>query len=538
VVFLLSIKEKIVEEIENGKTSLGIEFGSTRIKAVLVGNDFSPLASGSFEWETSLENGIWTYSLEEIWRGLQYSYQKVFAEVKERYGVTISKIGSIGFSAMMHGYMAFDKQGNLLVPFRTWRNTMTEEAAKKLTELFQFNIPQRWSIAHLYHAILRNEPHIEKLDFLTTLAGYIHWQLTGEKVLGIGDASGMFPIDMVMHNYDMHMLETFNHLPEVEKYSLNVDKLLPKVLVAGENAGILTPEGAKKLDVSGNLQGGIPLCPPEGDAGTGMVATNSVAPRTGNISAGTSIFAMVVLEKPLTKVHTEIDLVTTPSGDLVGMAHANNGYSDVDAWVNIFQQFAEVLNVKVGRDVLYTGLYSQALLGDPDCGGILAYNYFTGENITGVSEGRPLVVRKPKSNFNLPNFMRAHLFTSLGALKIGMDILLKDEGVKLDKLLGHGGLFKTPIVGQSAVAAAVNTPVSVMETAGEGGAWGIALLASYLKNRDTSSTLTEFLSKKVFAGYVAAEVKPDPKDVAGFEQFINRYKKGIPIEQAAVDYLI
>lgn len=538
MVFLLSIKEKIVEEIENGKTSLGIEFGSTRIKAVLVGNDFSPLASGSFEWETSLENGIWTYSLEEIWRGLQYSYQKVFAEVKERYGVTISKIGSIGFSAMMHGYMAFDKQGNLLVPFRTWRNTMTEEAAKKLTELFQFNIPQRWSIAHLYHAILRNEPHIEKLDFLTTLAGYIHWQLTGEKVLGIGDASGMFPIDMVMHNYDMHMLETFNHLPEVEKYSLNVDKLLPKVLVAGENAGILTPEGAKKLDVSGNLQGGIPLCPPEGDAGTGMVATNSVAPRTGNISAGTSIFAMVVLEKPLTKVHTEIDLVTTPSGDLVGMAHANNGYSDVDAWVNIFQQFAEVLNVKVGRDVLYTGLYSQALLGDPDCGGILAYNYFTGENITGVSEGRPLVVRKPKSNFNLPNFMRAHLFTSLGALKIGMDILLKDEGVKLDKLLGHGGLFKTPIVGQAAVAAAVNTPVSVMETAGEGGAWGIALLASYLKNRDTSSTLTEFLSKKVFAGYVAAEVKPDPKDVAGFEQFINRYKKGIPIEQAAVDYLI
>jgi sugar (pentulose or hexulose) kinase len=538
VVFLLSIKEKIVEEIQNGKTSLGIEFGSTRIKAVLVGNDFSPLASGSFEWETSLENGIWTYSLEEIWRGLQYSYQKVFDEVKERYGVTISKIGSIGFSAMMHGYMAFDKQGNLLVPFRTWRNTMTEEAAKKLTELFQFNIPQRWSIAHLYHAILRNEPHIEKLDFLTTLAGYIHWQLTGEKVLGIGDASGMFPIDMKMHNYDMHLLETFNHLPEVEKYSLNVEKLLPKVLVAGENAGFLTPEGAKKLDVSGNLQGGIPLCPPEGDAGTGMVATNSVAPRTGNISAGTSIFAMVVLEKPLSKVHTEIDLVTTPSGDLVGMAHANNGYSDVEAWVNIFQQFAEVLNVKVGRDLLYTGLYNQALLGDPDCGGILAYNYFTGENITGVSEGRPLVVRKPKSNFNLPNFMRTHLFTSLGALKIGMDILLKDEGVKLDKLLGHGGLFKTPIVGQAAVAAAVNTPVSVMETAGEGGAWGIALLASYLKNKDTNSTLTEFLSKKVFAGYVAEEVKPDPKDVAGFEQFINRYKKGIPIEQAAVDYLI
>lgn len=534
----MSIKQKIVEEIQNGETSLGIEFGSTRIKAVLVGSDFLPLASGNFEWETSLEDGIWTYSLEEIWRGLQYSYQKLFAEVKEQYGVTISKIGSIGFSAMMHGYMAFDKQGNLLVPFRTWRNTMTEEASKKLTDLFQFNIPQRWSIAHLYQAILNNEPHIEKLDFLTTLAGYIHWQLTNEKVLGIGDASGMFPIDVNTHNYDGNMLGQFNQLPEVSMHSLDVAKLLPKVLLAGENAGVLTAEGAKKLDVSGNLQAGIPICPPEGDAGTGMVATNSVAPRTGNVSAGTSIFAMVVLEKPLAKVHTEIDLVTTPSGDLVGMAHANNGYSDVDAWVNIFQQFAEAINVNIPRDLLYMGLYSQALLGDPDCGGILAYNYFAGENITGVSEGRPIVVRKPKSNFTLPNFMRAHLFTSLGALKIGMDILLKDEDVKLDKLLGHGGLFKTPIVGQEAVAAAVNTPVSVMKTAGEGGAWGIALLASYLKNRETSSTLAEFLSKNVFAGYVAEEVKPDPKDVDGFEQFIHRYKNGIPIEQAAVDYLI
>lgn len=534
----MTIKEKIVEEIQNGKTSLGIEFGSTRIKAVLIGNDFQPLASGSFEWETSLENGVWTYSLEEIWKGLQYSYQKLFAEVKEKYGVTLSKIGSIGFSAMMHGYMAFDKQGNLLVPFRTWRNTMTEEAAKKLTELFKFNIPERWSIAHLYQAILCNEPHIEKIDFLTTLAGYIHWQLTGEKVLGICDASGMFPIDMDTRNYDNNMLESFNKLPEVKKHSLSVEKLLPKILVAGENAGVLTPEGAKKLDVSGNLQSGIPLCPPEGDAGTGMVATNSVAPRTGNISAGTSIFAMVVLEKSLKEVHTEIDMVTTPTGDLVGMAHANNGYSDIDAWVNIFDEFTKAINVKIPKDLLYMGLYSQAFLGDPDCGGILAYNYLAGENITGVSEGRPLVVRKPKSNFNLPNFMKAHLFTSLGALKIGMDILLKDEGVKLDKLLGHGGLFKTPIVGQEAVAAAVNTPVSVMKTAGEGGAWGIALLASYLKNKENDLTLSEFLSKKVFAGYVADEVKPELKDVEGFEKFMDRYKKGIPIEQAAVDYLI
>lgn len=534
----MTINENRAKEIQNGKTSLGIEFGSTRIKAVLIGNDFSPLASGSFEWETSLKDGIWTYSLEEIWKGLQYSYQKLFAEIKEKYGVTLSKIRSIGFSAMMHGYMAFDKQGNLLVPFRTWRNTMTEEAAKKLTESFQFNIPERWSIAHLYQAILHKEPHIEKLDFITTLAGYIHWQLTGKKVLGICDASGMFPIDMKTHNYDKHMLETFNHLPEVEKYSLNVKKLLPKVLLAGENAGVLTPEGANKLDVSGNLQSGIPLCPPEGDAGTGMVATNSVAPRTGNISAGTSIFAMVVLEKPLKKVHPEIDMVTTPTGDLVGMVHANNGYSDIDAWVNIFHEFAEAINVSIPKDLLYMGLYTQAFLGDPDCGGILAYNYFAGENITGISEGRPLIVRKPKSNFNLPNFMKAHLFTSLGALKIGMDILLKDEDVKLDKLLGHGGLFKTPIVGQEAVAAAVNTPVSVMGTAGEGGAWGIALLASYLNNRENDSTLAEFLSKKVFAGYVADEVKPEAKDVKGFEQFMKRYKKGIPIEQAAVDYLI
>ncbi|URZ01096.1 xylulokinase [Clostridium felsineum] len=534
----MTIEEKRVQEIKNGETSLGIEFGSTRIKAVLIANDFSILASGSFEWETSLENGVWTYSLDEIWKGLQYSYQKLFAEVKEKYGVVLSTIGSIGFSAMMHGYMAFDNKGELLVPFRTWRNTMTEEAAKKLTDLFKFNIPERWSIAHLYQAILRDEPHIEKLDFLTTLAGYIHWQLTGEKVLGIGDASGMFPIDMNTHNYDKNMLETFKHLPEVEKHSLDLEKLLPKVLLAGENAGVLTLEGAKKLDVSGNLKPGIPLCPPEGDAGTGMVATNSVAPRTGNVSAGTSIFAMVVLEKPLNKVHPEIDIVTTPSGDLVAMAHANNGCSDLEAWVNIFQQFTEAINVTMKKDLLYMALYTQAFQGDADCGGVLAYNYFAGENITGVSEGRPMVVRKAKSNFNLPNFMRAHLFTSLGALKIGMDILLKDEAVKLDKLLGHGGLFKTPIVGQAAVAGAVNAPVSVMETAGEGGAWGIAILANYLKNNEDKTTLAEFLSKHVFAGYVAEEVQPDPKDVKGFEQFIERYKKGIPIQQAAVEHLI
>ncbi len=532
------MKDQRAEEIENGKTSLGIEFGSTRIKAILIGNDFTPLASGSFEWETSLKDGIWTYPLEEIWKGLQYSYQKLFAEVKEKYGVTLTNIGSIGFSAMMHGYMAFDKEGQLLVPFRTWRNTMTEKAAKKLTELFQYNIPERWSIAHLYQAILNNEPHLEKLDFMTTLAGYIHWQLTNEKVLGICDASGMFPIDINTHDYDEALLKKFTNLPDVAKYSFDINKLFPKVLLAGANAGTLTAEGAKMLDVSGNLKSGIPICPPEGDAGTGMVATNSIAPRTGNISAGTSIFAMIVLEKTLSRLHTEIDLVTTPSGDLVGMAHANNGFSDVDAWVNVFQQFTEAINVKLSKELLYMALYSQALLGDPDCGGVLAYNYFAGESITGVAEGRPLVVRKPKSHFTLPNLMRAHLFTALGALKIGMDILLKEEEVKLDKLLGHGGLFKTPIVGQSAVAAAVNTPVSVMTTAGEGGAWGIAILANFMEKNNSDFTLSEFLSKQVFAGYVADEVKPDEKDVVGFEQFMNYYKAGIEIEKSAVEHLI
>lgn len=533
-----TIDDKRAEEIKRGDTSLGIEFGSTRIKAVLISSDFLPLASGSYEWETNLENGIWTYSLEDIWKGLQYSYQKLFSEVKKRYGVVLSKIGSIGFSAMMHGYMAFDENDELLVPFRTWRNTITEDASVKLTKLFNYNIPQRWSIAHLYHAILKKEPHIEKLNFITTLAGYIHWQLTDEKVLGVGDASGMFPIDTLTNNYDSHMIELFNNLPEVREFSLDINKLLPKVLFAGDNAGVLTEKGAKLLDISGNLQAGIPLCPPEGDAGTGMVATNSVAPRTGNISAGTSIFVMVVLENPLKKLYPEIDLVTTPAGDLVGMVHANNGYSDLDAWVNIFKEFTEAINIDMRKDLIYMALYSQALLGDADCGGILAYNYFAGETITNVSEGRPLVVRKPKSNFTLPNLMKAHLFTSLGALKIGMDLLLKDEGVKLDKLLAHGGLFKTPIVGQEAVAAAVNTPVSVMETAGEGGAFGIALLASYLIHKEENSTLAQFLSKDVFAGCVAEEVKPDLKDVNGFEDFINRYKNGIPIEKAAVEYLI
>ncbi|MDD3224597.1 MAG: FGGY-family carbohydrate kinase [Clostridium sp.] len=532
------VDDRKIEEIKNGNTSLGIEFGSTRIKAVLIGSDFSPLASGSFEWETSLENGIWTYSLDDVWKGLQYSYQKLFFEVKKIYGITISKIGSIGFSAMMHGYMAFDKNGELLVPFRTWRNTITKESSQKLTDLFKLNIPERWSIAHLYQAILNNESHIDKLDFMTTLAGYIHWQLTGEKVLGIGDASGMFPIDAATHNYDTRMLELFNNLPEVKSHSIQLEKILPNVLVAGSSAGILTLEGARKLDVSGNLQGGIPLCPPEGDAGTGMVATNSVAKRTGNVSAGTSIFAMVVLEKPLIKLHPEIDLVTTPSGNLVGMVHANNGYSDMDAWVNIFQQFTKAINVNIKKELLYMSLYSQAFLGDADCGGILTYNYFAGETITNVSEGRPLLVRKPKSNFTLANLMRANLFTSLCALKMGMDILIEDEGVKLDKLLGHGGLFKTPIVGQEAVADAINTPVSVMETAGEGGAWGIALLASYLANKNNFSTLEEFLSKQVFAGYVSKEIKPDPKDVKGFQTFVKRYKEGIPIEKAAVKYLI
>lgn len=528
-------KNAAAKAIESGKTALGIEFGSTRIKAVLVGEDNAPVASGAHEWENRYENGIWTYTLEDIWGGLQDCYQQLAADVKAQYGITLKKIGAIGFSAMMHGYMAFNKQGELLVPFRTWRNSITEEASEKLTELFQYNIPQRWSIAHLYQAILNQEAHVPEIDFITTLDGYIHWKLTGERTLGVGEASGMFPIDPETKDYRRDMVEKFEALIADKKYPWKLSEILPKVLVAGEHAGVLSEEGAKLLDVSGNLEAGIPLCPSEGDAGTGMVATNSVAKRTGNVSAGTSVFAMIVLEKELSNVYPEIDMVTTPTGNLVAMVHANNCTSDLNAWVGIFKEFAEAFGVKVDMNELFGTLYRKALEGDPDCGGLLSYGYFSGENITHMEEGRPLFVRTPKSNFNLANFMRVHLFTALGALKVGMDILFKEENVQADKILGHGGLFKTKGVGQKIMAAALNTPVSVMETAGEGGAWGIALLASYMVNKEEGETLDDYLDKKVFAGNAGSCMEPDAEDVEGFESFIERYKAGLPIERAAIN---
>lgn len=528
---------KVKGEIEAGKTALGIEFGSTRIKAVLVGEDNTPIASGAHDWENKYENGIWTYSVEDIWKGLQDSYRKMALDVKDQYGLTLRNIGAIGFSAMMHGYMAFDKDGELLVPFRTWRNNITGEASKVLTDLFQFQIPQRWTIAHLYQAILNGEEHVGEIDYLTTLAGYIHWGLTGERVLGIGEASGVFPIDSDTKTYQKEMVQKFDDLVADKQFSWKLTDILSEVRTAGDAAGTLTEEGAKLLDVTGELKAGIPLCPPEGDAGTGMVATNSVAQRTGNVSAGTSVFAMIVLEKALSKVYSQIDMVTTPLGDPVAMVHCQNCTSDLNAWVGLFKEFAETFGMKPDMNELFGTLYRKALEGDPDCGGLLAYNYFSGEHITDFVEGRPLFVRNASDRFNLANFMRVHLFTSLGALKVGLDILLKEEEVEVDRILGHGGLFKTKGVGQRFLAAAMNAPVSVMETAGEGGAWGIALLASYMLNKTEGETLDAYLNEKVFAGQEGECIEPDARDVAGFETFIERYKNGLPIERAAVENL-
>ena len=534
----------VKETIESGKAVLGIEFGSTRIKAVLIDEKHTPIAGGSHEWENRYENGVWTYSLDDIWGGLTDCYASLKADVKEKYGVTLKRLGAIGFSAMMHGYMVFDKDGQLLVPFRTWRNSITEEAADELTSLFNYNIPQRWSIAHLYQAMLNNEEHLPRIDYMTTLEGFIHWKLTGKRVIGVGEASGMFPIDTAAKNYNANMVGRFDSL--IEERNAQGDKaqlpwrlmdIMPKVLLAGDEAGVLTAEGAALLDKDGDLEAGIPMCPPEGDAGTGMTATNAVAVRTGNVSAGTSVFAMIVMEKELSKVYPEIDLVTTPTGNLVSMVHCNNCTSDLNAWVNIFKEFEEALGIPVDMNKLFSILYNKALEGDADCGGLLPYCYFSGEHITHFEEGRPLFARTPDSKFTLANFMRSHLFTSVGALKLGMDILLKEEGVVVDKLLGHGGFFKTKGVGQKVMAAAVNAPVSVMETAGEGGAWGIALLAAYRKNKTEGESLASYLETQVFAKEESVQIAPDPKDVEGFEAFMDRYKEGLEIERAAVVHL-
>lgn len=527
----------IQKAIDSGKTVLGIEFGSTRIKAVLIGEDHQPVASGSHDWENHYENGVWTYSLEDVWTGLQDCYRNLAKEVQQQYNTSLRTIGAIGFSGMMHGYLAFDKSGNLLVPFRTWRNTSTGQASEKLNDLFQFNIPQRWSIAHLYQAILNKEPHVKHISHLTTLAGYVHWKLTGQKVMGVGEASGMFPIDSQTNDFDKRKIALFNERLAGENIAWKLQDILPQILVAGEAAGTLTKEGAQLLDPTGQIQAGIPLCPPEGDAGTGMVATNSVAERTGNVSAGTSVFAMIVLEKPLSRVYPEIDIVTTPSGKPVAMVHSNNCTSDLNAWVEIFQEFTQALGMEVSVSRLYETLYKKALAGDADAGGLLAYNYVSGEHITHIENGRPMLVRTPESRFNLSNFMRAHLFSAVGALKIGLDILFLQEQVKIDQILGHGGFFKTEEVGQKIMAAAMNVPVSVMATAGEGGAWGMALLAAYMLRKTSRETLEAYLTEKVFAGQQGTTIAPDPADVKGFAVFMERYKKGLVIEKTAGDAL-
>ena len=522
------------EKIRAGKTSLGIEFGSTRIKAVLIDDTYHTIAAGDYGWASHLENGLWSYTQEEIWKGLQTAYAAMAQNVETAYGEKLARVGHIGFSAMMHGYLAFDKNGELLVPFRTWQNTNTSEAHEKLSELFQYNIPERWSIAHLYQAVLNKEEHIGKVAYFTTLAGYVHWKLTGKKVLGVGDASGMFPIDPTTHAYETEFIEKFSALPEVAEQPWNLSDLLPEPLVAGTPAGTLTAEGAKLLDPTGTLQPGIVLAPPEGDAGTGMVATNSVRVRTGNVSAGTSIFAMVVLEHKLKALHPEVDLVTTPAGDLAGMSHANNFTSDLNAWVGLFGQFAAALGTRVDTGNLYGTLFRAAITDDVDanCGGLINYPFRSGEFLAGLPEGRPLFVRGPEARMSLGNFMRAQLFSAFSPVKIGMDVMTKNEGVAVDSLVGHGGIFTTPKVAQKILAAAFDTPIKVMSTAAEGGAWGMAVLADYLWHAD--QPLDEFLDARVFADAASTTENPDESDVAGFEEFFDRFRKGLAIEHTAI----
>lgn len=526
---------KTIKKIEKGEVSLGIELGSTRIKAVLIDDTKQAIAQGDYAWENKLIDGVWTYSLIEIWNGISVCYTDLKRNVKKEYGLTLTSIKNIGISAMMHGYMVFDENDEQLVPFRTWRNTNQVEASKKLSKLFNYPIPQRWSCAHLYQAILNAEEHVNSITFQTTLAGYVHYMLTGEKVMGVGEASGMFPIDIHTNTYNQDYIDSFNQLIAKNGVLWKYQDILPKVLLAGENGGELTCEGALLLDPAGDLKPGSKLCPPEGDAGTGMVATNSVAPRTGNISAGTSVFAMIVLEDDLKEVHPEIDLVTSPNADLVAMVHCNNCTSNLNSWISVFEQVLETFSFTVDKNTLYAKLFKKALASDLDGGRLLTYEYLSGEHITGFEEGRPMFVSMPNSNFNLANFMRTSLYSSLGALKIGLDILLKDEGVKLDKIYGHGGLFKTEEVGQRIMSQVTASPVSIMENAGEGGAWGIALLASYLD--ESELTLDKYLEEQVFAGGSTMTIEASSDEVAGFETFMKRYKDGLAIERAAVENL-
>lgn len=525
-------QEQVRQAIVKGKTVLGIELGSTRIKAVLLGEDHIPIASGGHTWENRFENGVWTYAQDEIWTGLQDCYRDLTQNISEQYGVVPATFGAIGFSAMMHGYLAFDGDGRLLVPFRTWRNTITQQAAEKLTALFQYTIPQRWSIAHLYQAILNQEEHVDRVRFFTTLAGYIHWKMTGRRVLGIGDASGMFPIDSAARDYDAVMVRQFDELVAPLGYGWKLREILPQILTAGEDAGCLTPEGARLLDPTGTLRPGIPLCPPEGDAQTGMVATNSIAVRTGNVSAGTSIFAMVVLEKRLSKMYPQIDMVTTPDGASVAMIHGNNCTSELNAWAALFQEVGRLLGVQAGMGDLLTALNQKSLEGDADCGGLVAYNYLSGEPMTDLETGSPLLFRGPTSRLNLANFMKVQLYSAVATMSLGMRIL-NEEQVAAERFMGHGGFFKTPGVGQRYMAAALRTPVTVMETAGEGGAWGMALLADFLYSRSGGETLADYLQNRVFAKMQTSTLEPRQEDLDGYAEFLKRYESGLAVERAA-----
>ncbi len=517
-------------------TALGIELGSTRIKAVLIDENHLPIASGSHEWENQLVNGVWTYGMDAIHSGVQACYADLKRDVKEKFGVTLTEVGAIGVSAMMHGYLPFDKDGKALTEFRTWRNTMTGPAAEKLTALFGFNIPQRWSIAHLYQAMLNGEAHLPRLAHLTTLAGYIHRRLTGRTALGIGEASGVFPIDSEKMTYDQGMMEKFDALIAEMGYAWRLRDILPGILMAGETAGTLTAEGAAFLDPAGDLKPGIPFAPPEGDAGTGMTATNSVAARTGNVSAGTSDFAMIVVEK-MPGVHREIDMVTTPTGKPVAMVHCNNCTSDINAWVNLLDEFAAAIGAKVSKGDLYTLLFNKALEGDKDCGGLLSYNYLSGEGVTDLDAGRPVFARTPDARMTLANFMRTHLLSALATLKIGLDILTQEEKVAIDRLYGHGGYFKTPGVGQRMLSAAVGSPVSVMETAGEGGPYGMALLCAYMLWKKDGQTLEDYLDHVVFANAKSTTLMADESDIEGFRAFLKQYQKSLPVEKAAIETL-
>lgn len=522
--------------IEEGRAILGIELGSTRIKAVLTDADCRPIAQGSHQWENRLEEGLWTYSTDDIWNGMQHCYADLVADIHSRYGLTVElrKVAAIGVSAMMHGYIAIDMEGELLVPFRTWRNTNTVEAAAELSELFNFNIPLRWSISHLYQAILNGEEHIGRISFLTTLAGYVHWKLTGRRVLGIGDASGMLPIDSATGQYSEAMTRMFDEVASRHGFDSPITSLLPEIMKAGQQAGKLTAQGAALLDVSGVLQPGIPFCPPEGDAGTGMVATNAVLPRTGNVSAGTSSFSMIVLEKELSRPYEEIDIVTTPTGEPVAMVHCNNCTSDLNSWIGLFKEYSLLTGQSIEPDRLYSLLYNHAMEGEADCGGLVAYNFVSGEPVVGLSDGCPMFLRGAADTFNLANFFRAQLYASLAVLKIGNDILFRQEDVRVDRLTAHGGLFRTKGVGQRILAAALNSPISVMDTAGEGGAWGIAILAAFMADNEENMTLGDYLEQKVFKSDRGVEIMPQPEDVKGFETFLRSYCRELPAQKMAV----